>query len=94
MKSLLKSIISFIKHKWKRNIYFRLTTIFILFYAIGTYGIYMYERDRNAAFKTIYESCWSTLVYILSGFDVGSPQTVPGRIFSILIPMASIVCSV
>lgn len=90
LKSLFKSIISFVKNKWKRNIYFRLTAIFIIFYAVGTYGIYIYERDRNAAFKTLYESCWSTLVYILSGFDVGSPQTVPGRIFSILILMASI----
>ncbi len=83
-------MISFVKHKWKRNIYFRLTTLFIIFYIVGTYGIYIYERDKNPAFKTLYESCWSTLVYILSGFDVGSPQTVPGRIFSILILVSSI----
>jgi hypothetical protein len=90
MKSFLTGTVSFIKQKWKRNIYFRLTSLFILFYFTGTYGIYIYERDKNPAFNTLYESCWSTLVYILSGFDVGSPQTVQGRFFSILILMSSI----
>jgi len=88
---IYNKIILLFKVYWKRNIYIRLTFLFILLYFVGTTGIYLSEhRKGNPSFGSFYESCWATLVYILSGFDVGAPETFAGRVFSILILLASI----
>ena len=72
-----------------KNIYTKFAVFFIILYLIGTIGIYYSEKNVNENFRTVYESFWSTLLYILSGFEGRVPITTQGRITSVLILIAS-----
>jgi voltage-gated potassium channel Kch len=74
----------------RRNIYIQLAFIFIILFTIGTLGMYIFERGINKNFSNIGQSFWSSLVYLLSGFEDREPITTEGRIFSIFIFIGSI----
>ena len=74
----------------EKNIYLKLVLTFIILFIIGTTGMYFFEGEINENFTTFGESCWSGIVYLLSGFEEREPITTGGRIFSIVILFASI----
>lgn len=74
----------------RRNVYVKLGLIFVVLFVIGTLGMYFFERRVNENFMDIYQSFWSSMVYLLSGFEDRAPVTTHGRIMSIFIFIASI----
>lgn len=74
----------------RRNIYLKLALLFIMLFVIGTVGMYLFERRVNENFTNLGQSFWSSLVYLLSGFEDREPITTEGKIFSIFIFIGSI----
>ncbi|MCX5801819.1 MAG: TAXI family TRAP transporter solute-binding subunit [Candidatus Eisenbacteria bacterium] len=72
-----------------RRVFIRLLLVFIIMYVLATIGIHLFEREVNQSFRTLYESFWSTMVFVLSGLDLGIPVTKWGRLFSALILISS-----
>ncbi len=72
-----------------KNLYLRLTLIFILLFIIGTIGMYLFERQENVNFSDLYQSFWSSIVFLISGYEDRAPESVPGKIMSLLIFIAS-----
>lgn len=70
---------------FKTNLYLRLFILFVSIYIISTTFLYFFERNYNSCFKTIGESFWSTVIFVLSGMDIASPITPMGRIFTALV---------
>ncbi len=64
--------------------------LFIILFVIGTVGMYLFERGVNDNFINLGQSFWSSLVYLLSGFEDREPVTIEGRVFSIFIFIGSI----
>jgi len=52
--------------------------------------MFLFEKGVNHYFSNIGKSFWSSIVYLLSGFEDREPVTTGGRIFSILIFIGSI----
>ncbi len=83
---------NFIFTQIKKNIYVRLVVVFLIIFIIGTIGMYFFERKvQNENFLSLYESVWSSTVYLLSGFEDRSPITIGGRIMSVFILISSII---
>ncbi len=74
----------------RRNIYVNLLIFFIALFACGTVGMWVFERKVNPNFSNLWQSFWSSVVYLLSGFEDRIPVTVGGRLFSLLIFMGGI----
>ncbi len=96
--SLLLILFFFIKFRKlifthiRKNIYVRLIVVFLIVFIIGTIGMYFFERKvQNENFLSLYESVWSSTVYLLSGFEDRAPITVGGRIMSVFILISSII---
>lgn len=70
---------------FKTNLYLRLFILFVSIYIISTTLLYFSERNYNICFRTIGESFWSTIVFVLSGMDIASPTTFMGRIFTAIV---------
>ncbi len=82
----------FIFKQIQKNIYVRLIVVFLIIFIIGTIGMYFFERKvQNENFLSLYESVWSSTVYLLSGFEDRSPITIGGRIMSVFILISSII---
>lgn len=79
-----------IKKILRGNIYLKLALLFVILFIIGTVGMYLFERRVNENFTNLGKSFWSSLVYLLSGFEDREPITTEGRIFSIFIFIGSI----
>ena len=82
-KSLVRKVV-------RRNIYVKIALIFFTLFFIGTIGTYFFERKANENFINIYQSFWSSIVYLLSGFEAREPITIGGRVMSLIIFIASI----
>lgn len=74
----------------RHNTYIKLILLFIVLFSLGTIGMFFFERGVNNYFSDIGKSFWSSIVYLLSGFEDREPVTTGGRIFSILIFIGSI----
>jgi voltage-gated potassium channel len=78
-----------IKRIISKNIYLIIGMMFVFIYFIATIGIYLFEKRVNENFKTIIDSFWSTIIYILAGFEGRNPITLGGKIFSLPLLFAS-----
>ncbi|MBN2285863.1 MAG: TAXI family TRAP transporter solute-binding subunit [Tissierellales bacterium] len=81
------------RHEITRN--FGIVVLGILFVLIPTgVALFYLEHDINDGFSSIWESMWSIIVYLVSGFENRAPITTAGRfitIFSFII--AAVVAS-
>ncbi|KAA3657716.1 MAG: hypothetical protein DWQ10_12680, partial [Calditrichaeota bacterium] len=90
-------VIGFLLVYWKRvrnmyrwNIYFRLTIILLMFFLVGTFGTYYFERDVNENFNNFIGSFWTTIIYLFVGFEGSNPITIGGKISSLFILIGSV----
>lgn len=74
----------------RKNIYLKLSLVLFAFFITGTIGTYLFERSVNENFITFYQSFWTTMVYLISGFEGAGPITTGGKISSVLIFIGSI----
>lgn len=64
--------------------------ILFIIWIIGGFTLNICE-ENNPGYSNLGESLWGTTVFIFSGFDYGSkPETVPGRIVSVVMLIAGI----
>lgn len=56
----------------------------------GSTLLYLFEHNFNEYFRTLYDSHWSMIVYILSGFEDVKTETVLGKIISALMVLSGI----
>lgn len=73
-----------------KNMYFQLSVVLAAFFVLGTLGTFLFEKDVNENFDNILEAFWTTMVYLLSGFEGSNPMTLGGKISSILILIGSV----
>jgi len=81
---------NYIKKIVRRNIYVKLALVLLLFFLIGSFGAYFFEKNVNENFSSIYKTLWTSIVYIVSGFEDFTPITTGGKIFSLFIFIGSI----
>ncbi|MCK5000738.1 MAG: TAXI family TRAP transporter solute-binding subunit, partial [Anaerohalosphaera sp.] len=58
---------------------------FLVMYILSALIMYSCEGSYNTYFSNLYESFWSIIVYILSGFENRSPMTGVGRALSMMV---------
>lgn len=73
-----------------KNVYFRLSVVLAFFFILGTLGTFLFEKDVNENFDNLPEAFWTTIVYLLSGFEGSNPITIGGKISSVLILIGSV----
>ena len=78
------------RYNFSRNQYFQIGVILLAFFTIGTLGTYWFEKSVNKNFDNIIDTFWTTLIYLLSGFEGNNPITVGGKISSIFILLGSV----
>lgn len=78
------------RYYYTKNQYFQIAIILLVLFTIGTLGTYWSERAVNKDFDNLVETFWTTIIYLLSGFDGATPVTVGGKISSIIILIGSV----
>ncbi len=59
--------------------------IVIIIWILGSAGLYVFEHNVNENFDSLAKSFWSTIVYLISGFENKEPITPYGQVVAILI---------
>jgi voltage-gated potassium channel len=83
-------------HKYRRLRQFALiffVRIFLVMSMIvisGSTLLYLIEHNFNEYFRTLFDSHWSMIVYILSGFEDVKTETVTGKIISAIMVLSGI----
>ncbi len=78
------------QYYYSKNQYFQIAIILLVLFTVGTLGTYWSERAVNKDFDNLVETFWTTIIYLLSGFDGATPVTVGGKISSIIILIGSV----
>ncbi len=78
------------RYYYSKNQYFQIGIILLTFFTVGTLGTYWFEKSVNKDFDNLIETFWTTIIYLLSGFDGATPVTVGGKISSIIILIGSV----
>ncbi len=68
----------------RANVTLKLGLTFLIIYLIATFGIYIFEHNKNQYFETLPMTFWSTLIYIVSGFEGREPLTFMGKFLSFI----------
>ncbi|MBN1903416.1 TAXI family TRAP transporter solute-binding subunit [Candidatus Sumerlaeota bacterium] len=91
-------LIYFYRFTYKNRLLKRLSLIFfvrvfLVMAAIVVSGstlLYLIEHNFNEYFRTLFDSHWSMIVYILSGFEDVKTETVAGKIISAMMVLSGI----
>ena len=78
------------RYFYTKNQYFQIAITLLTLFTIGTLGTYWSEKAVNKDFDNLIETFWTTIIYLLSGFDGPTPVTVGGKISSIIILIGSV----
>lgn len=78
------------RYNYSRNQYFQIAVVLTVLFTIGTLGTYWFEKSVNKNFDNIIQTFWTTIIYLLSGFEGNNPITVGGKISSIFILLGSV----
>lgn len=78
------------RYNYSRNQYFQIAVVLTVLFTVGTLGTYWFEKSVNKNFDNIIETFWTTIIYLLSGFEGNNPITVGGKISSIFILLGSV----
>jgi TRAP transporter TAXI family solute receptor len=78
------------RYNFSRNQYFQIAVILGFLFTVGTFGTYWFERSVNKNFDNIIDTFWTTIIYLLSGFEGNNPITVGGKISSVFILLGSV----
>ena len=78
------------RYYYSRNQYFQIAIVLSVLFTVGTLGTYWFEKSVNKNFDNIIETFWTTIIYLLSGFEGNNPITVGGKISSIFILLGSV----
>ncbi|MFQ5853948.1 MAG: TAXI family TRAP transporter solute-binding subunit, partial [Candidatus Binatia bacterium] len=58
--------------------------VLILIWALGSAGLYYFERDRNEQFESYWGSVWAILVYVAGGFEARIPLSAGGEFVAVM----------
>ncbi len=82
----IKDIIDDITFSIKQNELAKIMLILLLVISISAFSIFFIEKNKNAEFKSLFDSMWYTIVTLSTvGYGDKAPITTKGRLVGILI---------
>ncbi|MCK5145391.1 TAXI family TRAP transporter solute-binding subunit [bacterium] len=87
---IIKKFSYFFVRSFFDNMYFRLVLLLLSLFIVGSIGTFYFEHNINENFDTINKTFWTSIVYMISGFEGAGPISSGGKIASILIFIGSI----